>query len=100
MSAQTAEICQFHGYRLDLVRRQLLDPEGVPVSLMPKAIETLVYLIQHAGRTVTKDDLLRAVWPNTVVEENNLTQNISALRRAFGEKLGEHRFIVTIPGQG
>ena len=49
---------------------------------------------------MSKDELLRAVWPNAVVEENNLTQNISALRRAFGEKLGEHRFIVTIPGQG
>ncbi len=100
MSAETAEICQFHGYGLDLVRRQLLDPAGVPVPLMPKAIETLVYLVLHAGQTVSKDELLRAVWPNAVVEENNLTQNISALRRAFGEKLGEHRFIVTIPGQG
>jgi serine/threonine-protein kinase len=100
MSAQTAEICQFHGYRLDLVRRQLLDPAGQPVPLMPKAVETLVHLVEHAGQTVTKDELLRAVWPNAVVEENNLTQNISALRRALGEKLGEHRFIVTIPGQG
>jgi DNA-binding winged helix-turn-helix (wHTH) protein/TolB-like protein/Tfp pilus assembly protein PilF len=100
VSAQTAEICQFYGYRLDFVRRQLLDPDGVPVPLMPKAIETLVYLVLHAGQTVSKDELLRAAWPNAVVEENNLTQNISALRRAFGEKLGEHRFIVTIPGQG
>ncbi|HEY7641551.1 MAG TPA: winged helix-turn-helix domain-containing protein [Steroidobacteraceae bacterium] len=100
MSAGTAEICQFHGYRLDVVRRQLLDPDGAAVPLMPKATETLVYLVAHAGQTVSKEDLLRAVWPNVVVEENNLTQNISALRRAFGEKLGEHRFIVTIPGQG
>ena len=100
MSVRTAEICQFQGYRLDLVRRQLLDPDGAAVPLMPKAIETLVYLVQRAGQTVSKDELLRAVWPNTVVEENNLTQNISALRRAFGEKLGEHRFIVTSPGQG
>jgi DNA-binding winged helix-turn-helix (wHTH) protein/TolB-like protein/Tfp pilus assembly protein PilF len=100
VSAQTAEICQFHGYRLDFVRRQLLDPDGAPVPLMPKAVETLAYLVLHAGQTVTKEELLRAAWPNAVVEENNLTQNISALRRAFGEKLGEHRFIVTIPGQG
>jgi serine/threonine-protein kinase len=100
VSAQTAEIYQFHGYRLDFVRRQLLDPDGAPVPLMPKAVETLVYLVLHAGQTVTKEELLRAAWPNAVVEENNLTQNISALRRAFGEKLGEHRFIVTIPGQG
>jgi DNA-binding winged helix-turn-helix (wHTH) protein/TolB-like protein/Flp pilus assembly protein TadD len=100
VSAQTAQIYQFHGYRLDFVRRQLLDPDGAPVPLMPKAVETLVYLVLHAGQTVTKEELLRAAWPNAVVEENNLTQNISALRRAFGEKLGEHRFIVTIPGQG
>jgi DNA-binding winged helix-turn-helix (wHTH) protein/TolB-like protein/Flp pilus assembly protein TadD len=83
-----------------MVRRQLVDPDGVPVQLMPKAIETLVHLVLNAGQTVTKDQLLRTVWPDTVVEENNLTQNISALRRAFGEKLGEHRFIVTIPGRG
>jgi DNA-binding winged helix-turn-helix (wHTH) protein/TolB-like protein/tetratricopeptide (TPR) repeat protein len=100
LSAATAEICQFHGYRLDMVRRQLVDPDGTPVQLMPKAIETLVHLVLNAGQTVTKDELLRSVWPDTVVEENNLTQNISALRRAFGEKLGEHRFIVTIPGRG
>src|SRR5687767_15567343 len=83
-----------------MVRRQLVDPDGAPVQLMPKAIETLVHLVLNAGQTVSKDELLRTVWPNAVVEENNLTQNISALRRAFGEKLGEHRFIVTIPGQG
>jgi serine/threonine-protein kinase len=100
VSAGSAGICQFHGYRLDVVRRQLLDPDGAVVPLMPKAVETLVYLVAHAGQTVSKEELLRAVWPNVVVEENNLTQNISALRRAFGESLAERRFIVTIPGQG
>jgi DNA-binding winged helix-turn-helix (wHTH) protein/TolB-like protein/Flp pilus assembly protein TadD len=100
LSAGIARICQFHGYRLDFVRRQLLDPGGAPVPLMPKAIETLVYLVEHAGQTVSKEELLGAVWPNVVVEENNLTQNISALRRAFGETLSERKFIVTIPGQG
>jgi len=100
LSAQTTEICEFYGYRLDFVRRQLLDPHGAAVPLMPKAVETLMYLVLHPGQTVSKEELLRAVWPNVVVEENNLTQNISALRRAFGEKLGEHRFIVTVPGQG
>jgi DNA-binding winged helix-turn-helix (wHTH) protein/TolB-like protein/Tfp pilus assembly protein PilF len=100
VSAGSAGICQFHGYRLDVVRRQLLDPDGAVVPLMPKAVETLVYLVAHAGQTVSMEELLRAVWPNVVVEENNLTQNISALRRAFGESLAERRFIVTIPGQG
>ena len=91
---------EFDGYRLDTARRQLLTSNGLPVPLMPKALETLVYLVEHAGQTVSKDDLLRAVWPDTVVEENNLTQNISALRKALGEKAGEHRFIVTVPGRG
>lgn len=100
MSAETAEICEFRGYRLDLVRRRLLDPRGAPVALMPKAVETLAYLVTHAGETVGKEELLEAVWPGTVVEENNLTQNISSLRKAFGERPGEHRFIVTIPGRG
>jgi DNA-binding winged helix-turn-helix (wHTH) protein len=76
---------EFDGYRLDTARRQLLTSNGLPVPLMPKALETLVYLVEHAGQTVSKDDLLRAVWPDTVVEENNLTQNISALRKALGE---------------
>lgn len=43
---------------------------------------------------------MQEVWPDTIVEENNLAHNISALRKALGEKLGEHRFIVTVPGQG
>lgn len=90
----------FDAYRLDPVRRQLLGADGNPVPLMPKALDTLVYLVERAGQTVRKEELLRAVWPNVVVEENNLTQNISALRKALGERTGEHRFIVTIPGQG
>jgi serine/threonine-protein kinase len=98
--AEMEGICEFGGYQLDLVRRQLLSADGACVTLMPKAIETLVHLVTHAGQTVSKEDLLRAVWPHTVVEENNLTQNISALRKALGEKSGEHRFIVTVPGQG
>ena len=100
MNAETAEICEFDGYRLDLVRRQLLSADGAAVPLMPKATETLVHLVTCAGQTVSKEELLRVVWPNTIVEENNLTQNISALRKALGEKSGEHRFIVTVPGQG
>jgi DNA-binding winged helix-turn-helix (wHTH) protein/TolB-like protein/Tfp pilus assembly protein PilF len=91
---------EFNGYRLDAMRRQLFAPSGSAVQLMPKAMETLLYLIEHAGQTVDKEALFSAVWPDTVVEENNLTQNISALRKAFGEKAGEHRFIVTIPGRG
>lgn len=91
---------EFHGFRLDAARRKLSAPDGEAVALMPKAFETLLYMVRNSGKTIGKDDLLSAIWPDTIVEENNLTQNISALRRILGEKPGEHRFIVTVPGQG
>jgi DNA-binding winged helix-turn-helix (wHTH) protein/tetratricopeptide (TPR) repeat protein len=74
--------------------------QGVRVPLMPKPLATLVVLVEHAGQTVSKDDLLSEVWPGTAVEENNLTQSISVLRKVLGEKRGENRFIVTDPGNG
>lgn len=91
---------EFHGFRVDLQQRQLWDPHGQPVDLPARAFDTLVYLLEHHGRDVRKDDLLRAVWPDTVVEENNLNQCISALRRAFGDRRNAPRFVRTIPGRG
>jgi len=73
---------------------------GVRVPLMPKPLATLVVLVEHAGETVSKDDLLSRVWPDTEVEENNLTQSISTLRKVLGEKRGENRYIATEPGNG
>ncbi len=73
---------------------------GKRVPLMPKPLATLVVLVEHAGETVSKDDLLSQVWPGTAVEENNLTQSISTLRKVLGEKRGENRFIATEPGNG
>jgi DNA-binding winged helix-turn-helix (wHTH) protein/TolB-like protein/Flp pilus assembly protein TadD len=87
-------------FRLDVAKRQLLGRNQQPVPLTPKAFETLVYLVRHSGDVLDKDELMRAVWPDTVVEENNLSQNVSALRRALGEKPNAHRYIVTIPGKG
>ena len=57
-----------------------------------------IYLVEHPGELVGKGELLEAVWPDTVVEENNLNQSIAAIRRALGERAGEHKYIVTIPG--
>ena len=57
------------------------------------------YLIEHRGSVLSKDDLMSAVWPDTVVEENNLGQNISKLRSVLGESPGDHRWIVTLPGR-
>ncbi len=93
-------IFEFDGFRLDPARRLLTRGKGEPIPLMPKAFDTLLFLVENSGRVIEKDELLSEIWADTVVEENNLTQNISALRRVFGEKPGEQRFIVTIPGRG
>jgi DNA-binding winged helix-turn-helix (wHTH) protein/Flp pilus assembly protein TadD len=91
---------EFSGYRLDAVSRELFGPDGTPVPVASKALDVLAYLIEQRNRVVDKDDLLAAVWPGRVVEENNLTQAISALRKAFGVRPPEHRFIVTVSGRG
>ena len=92
-------IYEFGEFRLELGPR-LLFRRGEPVRLTPKVFETLLHLLQNPGKVIGKDDLMRAVWPDIVVEENNLNQNISTLRRVLGENRGENRYIATIPGQG
>lgn len=93
------EIYEFGDFRLEVGRRLLLR-HSEPLSLTPKAFETLLYLIRRQGQIVSKDELMRAVWPDTIVEENNLNQNISTIRRVLGESPGEHRYIATIPSKG
>jgi TolB-like protein/DNA-binding winged helix-turn-helix (wHTH) protein/Tfp pilus assembly protein PilF len=90
---------EFDTFRIDALKRQLLR-DGKPVQLTSKAFETLLMLVRHRGATVSKDDLMNSIWSDTAVEENNLTQQISTLRKALGERVGEHRFIVTVPGRG
>jgi serine/threonine-protein kinase len=99
-SARGQRVYGFGDFRLEPGRRLLIGVDGKPVSLSPKAHDTLAYLVEHAGAVVEKDELLQAVWPHTAVEENNLTQNISLLRRALGDGRGEHRYIATVPGRG
>lgn len=72
----------------------LLEQQGVAIHLAPKALKTLLVLVEHAGKVVRKDDLLHAVWPDTFVEETGLTRNISVLRQALGDD--GPRFIVTV----
>ena len=92
---------EFNGFRLDLQQRLLMrSADGAPVPLAPKIFETLLYFVERRGELLDKTTLMKAIWPNIVVEENSLNQNISALRRALGESPGEHRFIVTEPGRG
>ena len=90
----------FNGFLVDGNRRLLLDQERIPVSLTPKVFDLLLYLVQNRGKLLAKDDLMAAVWPDTIVEESNLTQNISILRRALGDTRGDNAFIVTVPGRG
>ena len=90
---------QFGPFHLEVDRR-LLRRGGEPVALAPKALETLLALIEHRDRVVTKDELLQRIWGDTVVEEGGLTRNISVLRKALGETPDEHQYIVTVPGRG
>lgn len=91
----------FEGFTLDPKQRILRGPDGAVVPLHSRAFDTLLALIELAdGGPVDKDRLMKAVWPNVVVEENSLNKAISHVRRALGERPGEHRFIVTVPGRG
>jgi len=92
-------IYSFDNFHIDSSRRVLLKGNEA-VSLTPRIFDTLVYLVQHHERLVTKEELLRSIWPNVFVEENNLSQSISALRRVLGEHKGDNRFIVTVAGHG
>jgi DNA-binding winged helix-turn-helix (wHTH) protein len=100
MHKPAGTIYAFDQYRLDPVRRILTRASGEAIGLKPKAFDTLLYLVEHPLELIDKDVLLREIWPNVTVEENNLNQHISALRRALGETPGEHRFIVTEPRRG
>jgi len=100
MNEPQTHIYEFDKFRVDAVKRLLIKGDGEAVPLMPKAFDTLLYLIEHPGKVIEKNELMSAIWADTIVEDNNLTQNISILRRVFGEKPGEHRFIVTVPGHG
>ena len=80
--------------------KRLLQKNGEPVPLTPKAFDLLLLLISHRGSVVAKEVLLDEVWPGTVVEESNLAFQIHTLRKALDEKSGGARYIATIPGRG
>ena len=90
---------EFEGFKV-MKDMRLLIAGGTPVPLTSKAFDTLVVLIENTDRVVTKDELLRSVWPDVEVEEGNLTQQIFLLRKALGETAQQPRYIVTIPGHG
>ncbi|HEY2847644.1 MAG TPA: winged helix-turn-helix domain-containing protein [Pyrinomonadaceae bacterium] len=93
------KIYRFDKFVVDATRRTVLRRD-TPVAMTSKALDTLLFLLKHHGTIVTKREIIDGVWANVAVEENNLTQQISTLRKAFRENPEEHRFIVTVPGTG
>ena len=89
----------FGSFQLDEESRLLLH-RSEPVPLTAKVFDTLTVLVKNHGHALNKQQLFAAIWPDTVVEEANLTQNISTLRKALGDTAKDHRLIATIPGRG
>jgi DNA-binding winged helix-turn-helix (wHTH) protein/tetratricopeptide (TPR) repeat protein/TolB-like protein len=90
---------QFDEFIVDPVRRVLLR-QGESVPITPKALSILLVLLERQGEVVTKQELIERIWPDTYVTEANLTQNVSSLRKALGERANERRYLVTVPGRG
>ena len=99
MSEEKPHLYEFGPFRLDAAKH-LLFRNGEMVPLTPKVFDTLRVLVERSGEQVTKDQLMSEVWEGAIVEETNLTTNVSHLRKALGEKKNEHRYILTIPGGG
>src|SRR5271165_418859 len=99
MSLETKAVFEFGPFRLNPAERLLLRGQ-TPVRLSPKAFDALVFLVENRGRLLEKDELLRKVWPDTFVEESNLAQHISILRKALQDGEDGPRFIETVPKSG
>ncbi len=101
MTAGSPKSCQyeFGVFRLDPVKRVLLK-NGERIALTGKSIDTLLALVERPAQTIAKSELMEAVWGSSAVEENNLNQCISAIRRALGEQRGQYNFILTVSGVG
>jgi DNA-binding winged helix-turn-helix (wHTH) protein/Flp pilus assembly protein TadD len=96
-----SESFEFGDFLLDVGERKLVRRDGVMSGALPeKAFQTLVHLVRRGGTLLTKEELLLAVWPDTIVEENNLGKAIHAIRRCLGERIGEQKYIETVPKHG
>ena len=96
MSLTEEQIYRFDDFELDPSSRRF-SRNRTPIQLYPKAFDVLIYLVNNPGRVITKEEIFKTVWPESFVEEGNLTQQVSSLRRALGDR---SECIVTVPGRG
>ena len=96
---ESKTLYEFGRFRFDPANHLLLS-EGTPVSLTPKVFEVLLVLVQNGSRLTTKEDLMQRVWPDSFVEEANLTVNISALRKLLGDTADGQPYIETVSKKG
>src|SRR5262245_13447828 len=99
MAMPNDNLYEFDHFRLDLAEK-MLTRDGATVPLTPKAFDTLVLLVEKSGRLVEKDELMNRLWPDTLVEENSLSQNVYLVRKALGEESQGPRYIETVPRRG
>jgi DNA-binding winged helix-turn-helix (wHTH) protein/tetratricopeptide (TPR) repeat protein len=92
------ELYEFGPFRVD-ADNEVLSRDGQPVTLTPKAFQILLVLVRRSDEIATKDEIMKSVWPDTFVEETNLTRNIFSIRKALGEG-AENQYIVTVSGKG
>ena len=93
------KIYEFHGFRLEEAQLRLLYQDQ-PVPLKPKILDLLLFLVRKRGQLIAKDELMREIWPDAIVEENNITVSMSILRKTLGEARGDRQFIETVPRRG
>jgi TolB-like protein/DNA-binding winged helix-turn-helix (wHTH) protein len=100
MQTVAGPIYEFGRFQLDTAERLLRRLDGMPVPLTPRVFKTLLYLVENHRFVLDKERIMEAVWPDSIVEENNLAQAISKLRQIFGETPGSDSYIATVPGRG
>src|ERR1700678_2744161 len=99
MAPEPRVLYEFGPFRMD-PDRQVLLRENEPVPVTPKAFETLLALVRRSRDVVSKEELLKEVWPDSFVEESNLSQSIFLLRKALGDTPENRQYVVTLPGRG
>src|ERR1700729_1372232 len=99
MNADPKVVYELGPFRMD-PDKQVLLRDGQLIAVTPKGFETLLVLVRRGREVVSKEELLREIWPDSFVEEANLSQQIFKLRKALGDTVDGERYIVTLPGRG